>query len=154
GARLPDRLVWRQPAGHGQVEGGRTAHCAVDDQGAGAGHDPVRRSHRAAAVGGSARPARPRACQRHAARPAGRSYRHGGERPRPRALLDAAHRLARRHSAQATAMTSERRFDWRVPAIWAVMLTVSVFAHAYVEVANEASRGHPIGYGRALITEA
>jgi hypothetical protein len=51
-------------------------------------------------------------------------------------------------------MTAEpERFDWRVPLVWAVMLTVSVFAHAYVEVANEASRGHPIGYGRALILE-
>jgi len=27
-------------------------------------------------------------------------------------------------------------FDWRVPLIWAVMLSISVFAHAYVEMAD------------------
>jgi hypothetical protein len=27
-------------------------------------------------------------------------------------------------------------FDWRVPLIWAVMLAISVFAHAYVEMAD------------------
>ncbi len=47
-----------------------------------------------------------------------------------------------------------RAFDWRVPAIWAVVLTMSVFAHAYVEVANETRAGHPLGLGRALIVEA
>lgn len=26
--------------------------------------------------------------------------------------------------------------DWRVPFIWAVMLSISVFAHAYVEMAD------------------
>jgi DNA-binding LytR/AlgR family response regulator len=51
-------------------------------------------------------------------------------------------------------MTAEQRaFDWRVPAIWAVILTVSLFAHAHVEVANEASRGNPISFGRALALE-
>ncbi len=45
----------------------------------------------------------------------------------------------------------ERSFDWRLPAIWAVLLTVSVFAHAYVEVADS---GHRIGFGRAVIQEA
>ena len=34
-----------------------------------------------------------------------------------------------------------RSLDWRVPAIWAVLLTVSVFAHAHVEIANETARG-------------
>ena len=41
--------------------------------------------------------------QRHATRPAARPYRHGGERPRPRSLLDAADRLAGRDSCQAAA---------------------------------------------------
>ena len=45
----------------------------------------------------------------------------------------------------------ERSFDWRLPAIWAVLLTVSVFAHAYVEVADS---GHRIGLGRAVAQEA
>jgi hypothetical protein len=45
------------------------------------------------------------------------------------------------------------RFDWRAPAIWAAMLTVSVFAHAYVEVANEAGRSSHTTFGRALIVE-
>jgi hypothetical protein len=46
--------------------------------------------------------------------------------------------------------TRERSFDWRVPAIWAVLLTISIFAHAYVEVAD---RGHSIGLGHALALE-
>lgn len=48
----------------------------------------------------------------------------------------------------------DRSFDWRVPAIWTALLGVSLFAHAYVEVANEASRGNPITFGRALVIEA
>lgn len=48
----------------------------------------------------------------------------------------------------------ERSFDWRVPAIWAVLLTMSAFVHAYVEVANHARGGQPVGFGRALIIEA
>jgi hypothetical protein len=47
----------------------------------------------------------------------------------------------------------ERSFDWRVPAVWAVLLAVSLFAHAHVEVANEASRGNPISFGHALGVE-
>jgi len=43
-----------------------------------------------------------------------------------------------------------RSFDWRVPAIWAALLTVSVFAHAHVEIANETARGVPMSYGAAL----
>ncbi|MBS0221594.1 MAG: LytTR family transcriptional regulator [Proteobacteria bacterium] len=31
---------------------------------------------------------------------------------------------------------AKRSFDWRVPLIWAVMLAISVFAHAYVEMAD------------------
>lgn len=43
-----------------------------------------------------------------------------------------------------------RSVDWRVPAIWAVLLTVSVFAHAHVEVTNETARGVRMSYGTAL----
>ena len=43
-----------------------------------------------------------------------------------------------------------RSIDWRVPAIWAVLLTVSVFAHAHVEIANETARGVRLSYGAAL----
>lgn len=43
-----------------------------------------------------------------------------------------------------------RSFDGRVPAIWAALLSVSVFAHAHVEMANEAARGIPMTYGAAL----
>ena len=44
-------------------------------------------------------------------------------------------------------------FDWRLPAIWAVLMVISVLAHTHVEVANEASRGTPITFGRALAIE-
>lgn len=43
-----------------------------------------------------------------------------------------------------------RSVDWRVPAIWAVLLTVSVFAHAHVEIANETARGVRMPYATAL----
>jgi len=43
-----------------------------------------------------------------------------------------------------------RSIDWRLPAIWAVLLTVSVFAHAHVEMANETARGVRMSYGSAL----
>jgi hypothetical protein len=43
-----------------------------------------------------------------------------------------------------------RSFDARVPAIWAVLLTVSVFAHIHVEIANDAARGVRMPYGAAL----
>lgn len=43
-----------------------------------------------------------------------------------------------------------RSFDGRVPAIWAALLAVSVFAHAHVEMANEAARGVPMTYATAL----
>lgn len=47
----------------------------------------------------------------------------------------------------------ERSIVWRHVAVWAVLLTVSVFAHAHVELANEASRGEAVSYGRALAVE-
>ncbi len=40
-------------------------------------------------------------------------------------------------------------FDWRVPAIWAGLLTVSLFAHTYVEISD-----HGIRLGQALAQEA
>ncbi|OFW99300.1 MAG: hypothetical protein A3D94_09650 [Alphaproteobacteria bacterium RIFCSPHIGHO2_12_FULL_66_14] len=49
--------------------------------------------------------------------------------------------------------TQERSFDWRVPAIWAVLLVVSVFTRVYVDVIDEARRGHDIGFGRPLVFE-
>lgn len=47
----------------------------------------------------------------------------------------------------------ERSFDWRVPAIWAALLAVSVVAHAYVEVANWARGGVSMSVGDALAIE-
>ncbi len=49
-------------------------------------------------------------------------------------------------------MTGNRRFDGRQVAAWAVLLAISVFAHAYVEAANEA-RGGGLAFGRALAIE-
>ena len=46
-----------------------------------------------------------------------------------------------------------RSFDWRVPAIWAALLTVSVFAHAHVEMANQSARGIPMTYGAVMAIE-
>ena len=47
----------------------------------------------------------------------------------------------------------QRSFDWRVPAIWTALLAVSVLAHTYVEVANEAARGSRIAFGRVFAIE-
>ncbi len=47
----------------------------------------------------------------------------------------------------------ERSIVWRHVAVWAVLLTVSVFAHAHVELANEARLGEAVSYGRALAVE-
>jgi hypothetical protein len=47
-----------------------------------------------------------------------------------------------------------KSFDWRVPVIWAVLLTVSAFVHAYVEFTNHARIGQPVAFGRVLIVEA
>src|SRR5206468_3099443 len=49
--------------------------------------------------------------------------------------------------------TKQSPFDWRVPAIWAVLLVVSVLTRSYVEVMDEARRGHVIGLGRPLVFE-
>jgi hypothetical protein len=46
-----------------------------------------------------------------------------------------------------------RPIDWRQIAVWAVLLTVSVFAHAYVEAAGEARRGVELPFGRAVAIE-
>jgi hypothetical protein len=46
-----------------------------------------------------------------------------------------------------------KSFDWRPVAIWTVMLLISDFAHAYVELANEAARGNPIPFSRAFALE-
>jgi hypothetical protein len=47
----------------------------------------------------------------------------------------------------------ERSIVWRHVAVWAVLLTVSVFAHAHVELANEARRGEAVSFGRAFAVE-
>jgi hypothetical protein len=47
----------------------------------------------------------------------------------------------------------ERSIVWRHVAVWAVLLTVSVFAHAHVELANEARRGETVSFGRAFAVE-
>ncbi|MGZ5869219.1 MAG: LytTR family DNA-binding domain-containing protein [Croceibacterium sp.] len=44
----------------------------------------------------------------------------------------------------------ERSFDWRLPVVWGVLLTISVFAHAYVEVVDS---GHRVGLDRAVVHE-
>ena len=50
-------------------------------------------------------------------------------------------------------MTTAARFDGRQVAAWAVLLAVSVIAHAYVEVANEARSGVALAFGRAVAIE-
>ena len=47
----------------------------------------------------------------------------------------------------------ERSFDWRVPAIWAVLLALSAVVHAYVEVSSHMRIGQPVAFGRVLIVE-
>ena len=47
----------------------------------------------------------------------------------------------------------ERSIDWRQIAAWAVLLIVSVFAHAYVEALNEARRGMIGIFDRVLAIE-
>ena len=47
----------------------------------------------------------------------------------------------------------ERSVDWRQIAAWAVLLIVSVFAHAYVEALNEARRGMTGIFDRVLAIE-
>jgi len=47
----------------------------------------------------------------------------------------------------------ERSFDWRLPAIWAVLLAISLVAQTYVSVADEARRGIALGFGRAAVIQ-
>jgi hypothetical protein len=47
----------------------------------------------------------------------------------------------------------ERSVDWRQVVAWAVLLVVSVFAHAYVEALNEARRGMTGIFDRVLAIE-
>jgi hypothetical protein len=47
----------------------------------------------------------------------------------------------------------ERSIDWRQIAAWAVLLIVSVFAHAYVEALNESRRGMTGIFDRVLAIE-
>jgi LytTr DNA-binding domain len=47
----------------------------------------------------------------------------------------------------------ERTILWRHVAVWAVLLTVSVFAHTYVELTHEARRGEPVTFARAFAVE-
>ena len=48
---------------------------------------------------------------------------------------------------------AERRIDWRLPAVWAVLFAVSIATRTYVAVADEARRGHVISFGRPLTEE-
>jgi hypothetical protein len=51
-------------------------------------------------------------------------------------------------------MTAEERsFDWRLPAVWAVLLAISMVAQSYVYVADEARRGIAMGFDRALVIQ-
>jgi hypothetical protein len=47
----------------------------------------------------------------------------------------------------------QRSFDWRVPAIWTAMLSISWIAQSNVMMADEARRGNVVGLGRALVVE-
>jgi hypothetical protein len=47
----------------------------------------------------------------------------------------------------------ERSFDWRLPVIWAVLMVVSVITRSYVDVIDEARRGHSIGLAQTLVFE-
>jgi hypothetical protein len=51
-------------------------------------------------------------------------------------------------------MTADRQsFDWRVPALWAVLLVISSIAQTYVYMADEARRGVPMAFDRALVIQ-
>ncbi|CAN5488323.1 hypothetical protein BH10PSE6_BH10PSE6_15840 [soil metagenome] len=47
----------------------------------------------------------------------------------------------------------ERRFDWRLPAVWTVLFAVSIATRTYVAVADEARRGNVIPFSRPLVEE-
>jgi LytTr DNA-binding domain-containing protein len=49
--------------------------------------------------------------------------------------------------------TEERSFDWRLPAVWAVLLVVSTVAQTYVYMADETRRGVAMGFDRALVVQ-
>ena len=49
--------------------------------------------------------------------------------------------------------TEERSFDGRVPAVWAVLLVISSIAQTYVYMADEARRGVPMAFDRALVIQ-
>jgi hypothetical protein len=49
--------------------------------------------------------------------------------------------------------TNDKSFDWRLPAVWAVLLAISMATQSYVYVADEGRRGITIGFGRALIIQ-
>ena len=149
GARMPGWLVSRQPAGHNNwVVGGKrivpsritkpalvmipSGDRIVPPLSAAALVDPKRGLKGATRLDSAARP-----------------YRHGGERPRPRALLDSADRLVE----GALMADHKRSVDWRMIAIWIVVLAISWIARSYVMVADESRRGVAFGLGRALFTE-
>jgi len=51
-------------------------------------------------------------------------------------------------------MTAEERsFDWRLPAVWGVLLAISTLAQTYVYIADEGRRGIALGFGRALVIQ-
>jgi len=49
--------------------------------------------------------------------------------------------------------TPERSFDWRLPAVWAVLLVISTVAQTYVYVADETRRGVALAFDRALVIQ-
>jgi hypothetical protein len=50
-------------------------------------------------------------------------------------------------------MADRKTFDWRLIAAWTILLAVSVAARSYVELANQARIGRPIGLDHALAIE-
>ena len=49
--------------------------------------------------------------------------------------------------------TEGRTIDWRVPAIWAAALAISIVARVPVEIADAGRRGVEMGVGRAIALE-
>jgi hypothetical protein len=50
-------------------------------------------------------------------------------------------------------MAERKPFDWRLVAAWTILFAVSVAARSYVEMANQARIGRPIGLDHALALE-
>lgn len=48
----------------------------------------------------------------------------------------------------------ERSLDWRLPAIWAALLTVSMLAQTHVQIADESRRGYAMGFGQGFALQA